>query len=414
MNHPAAYPGHFGPRRLPRRARRGLSALLAVIFLAALLSAALVSWHATLAAERVRGQARHLAEVVAAEGYALHHWLHEARAGTGFSPPAQGTARALTATGSSPELARLAGHSATTPWRRSSSNSRRVILPRGWSLTHLVGQVEGTDLPDGLVVLRPSSDRVSGPDWEIMARALDVLLGSGAQDAETLAAAASLAPAFDATRDRVVFASRFSRLDTHAVLRRRHAGTGLPSMEADLDLGGNALETVTHVSADRATVATLTGECAAPAGALCADHLTTTRLAVQTGIAQLASVDADRATFTGAVSVTGLIASEDASIRTGNARITGTLTTPHLTACTDPTADLCGGGDLDFENTTGTPDWTAAAIFGDVIIRDGNRLTGITTTTAHTGIFGGITGPPVLDVDECFRSVTPFVHGAGC
>ena len=128
------------------------------------------------------------------------------------------------------------------------------------------------------------------------------------------------------------------------------------------------------------------------------------------GTATLAGVEAD--TVTSAGNVTGIT-----SLNAKDVEVDTTLTTPELTACADPGADLCGGGDLDLESAAGTPDWNEAAIFGDVTIRDGNQLTGITTTTAQTGIFEEIDGtpvPPELTVTDCFRSVTPFVHGSRC
>ena len=395
----AAYPGLSGPRR----ARRGAAALLAVLLLTGLLSALMVSWQVSRAEERLRGQARHLAEVVAAEGYALHHWLHEARNGSGFNAPAEGTARVLTTTGSNPEAARLADHSATTPWRRSSTDSHRVILPRGWEIGHLVGRATGADLPDGIVVLRPSDDMVNAPGWERMDRALDVLLGGGSDAADTLAAAAL--SDFDAARDRAVPASPLSRLDGTAVLRDRHAGTAQPVMQTDIVLRGGDLLGAKRIEAEYGLIPRITGTCAGPT-ALCATRVTSDRLDV-TGATSFAGLSLQSLNRAGDLAgITRLGA--------GTVAVTGSLTTPELTACKDPSADLCGGGDLDLEDATGTPDWTRAAIFGDVTIRDGNRITGVTRTTAQTGLFGSITGGPVLDVGDCLRSVTPFVYGAGC
>ena len=88
------------------------------------------------------------------------------------------------------------------------------------------------------------------------------------------------------------------------------------------------------------------------------------------------------------------------------------MTTPELTACADTQAALCGGGDLDVETATGVPQWTTASIFGDTVIRDGNRLLGVSDTFAATGIFGLLVG--ALTVRGCLRSVNPFIHGAGC
>ena len=401
----AAYPRcpHSGraPLRWPRRSRRGASALLAVLLLAGLLSAALVNWRAALASERLRGEARHLAEVVAAEGYGLHHWLHA----SGLNIPEGDPPTAL----SPAQQASLAAHSATTPWRRSSSDRNRVLLPRGWEIVHLAGRATGADLPDGILVLRPSDDIVNRPGWEMMEQALDVTLEGGSGIAETLAATAPITPAFDPARDRAVLASQSSRLDGTAVLRQRHAGQALPVMKATIDLRGGDLLDAERVTADRGFIDRITGNCAGTAGALCATDVTADDLDVN-GTATLAGVEAG--TVTSAGNVTGIT-----SLDAKDVEVDTTLTTLNLTACANPEADLCGGGDLDLEDAEGTPDWSEAAIFGDVLIRDGNQLTGITTTTAQTGIFeeiGGTPVPPELTVTDCFRSVTPFVHGSRC
>ena len=97
------------PRSAPRSNCRGLSALTAVMLLAGILATVMMSWQITVAHERIRGQARHLAEVVAAEGYGLHHWLHAERITGTVTTPA--TPRALDAG----ESGRLAAHSAIAP-----------------------------------------------------------------------------------------------------------------------------------------------------------------------------------------------------------------------------------------------------------------------------------------------------------
>ena len=306
MIHPGPY--HRRPRS-GRRARRGLSALTAVLLLAGLLATVAMNWQIVVARERLRGQARHLAGVVAAEGYGLHHWLHEERVAGTTPDPGEDTAGEL----SGDERTRLASHPAIATWRRSSIDRNRILLPRGWEIVHLVGRTTGEDLPDGILVLRPSDDIVNRPTWDALARALDVVLGSGTGAAAADLASAALAD-YDATRDRAYFTSRFARLDTNALLRQRHAGHPTLPMETDIDLGGNDLSNVKTLRA-----------------------------------------------------------------RTG--------------AFPEITGDLTVNGD----------------------IRTGGRKASVTTTRAATGIFGGITGAPDLDVDGCFRRLTPFlVHGAGC
>ena len=112
----------------PRRARRGLGTLAAAVLVTSIIATAMAAWQVAVAAERIRGHARHLAEAVAAEGYGLHHWLHAERIAGTVTAPAEGTARALTAA----EEGRLAAHSATAAWRRSIADPTRPVLPRGW------------------------------------------------------------------------------------------------------------------------------------------------------------------------------------------------------------------------------------------------------------------------------------------
>lgn len=395
----ASCPGPAGPRRV----RRGLGTLIAVMLVAGLSAIALAGWQAAMGAERIRGHARHLAEVVSAEGFGLHHWLHAERiAGTVAAPP-EGTARALT----NVELGRLANHSATSAWRRAVGNPTRPLLPRGWEIVHLVGTAGG--LPDGVLVLRPSDELVALPTWDATRQALDVTLGTSEGGAAALAVAALAASPlvdFDADRDRAAPASRFARIDTDAVLREIHAGHARLPMETGLRMGGNDLTGVAVLAGERGRIPEVGGACPVGlAGTLCADSLEPVAGLTAEDATTLTTAAARQVTLSG--NVTGIT-----RMRMGDATVSGTVTTPALTACADAEADLCGGGDLDFEAGAGTPDWTEAAIFGDTVIRDGNRLTGVTATTDRTGIFGTLSG--ALTVRRCLRSVNPFIHGAGC
>lgn len=396
----SASPGLSGPRR----ARRGLGTLTAVMLVAGLLATAMAAWQAATAAERIRGHARHLAETVAAESYGLHHWLHAERNAGTVTAPAEGTARALTAA----ERTRLAAHSATATWRRSVADPTRPVLPRGWEIVHLVATAGGP--ADGVIVLRPSNAVVALPTWDAVRRALDVTLGTSEAGAETLAAAT--VTGYDATRDRALPASRFARIDADAMLRQDHAGHPRLAMETAVRMGGNDLDGVNRLEGDRAGIPAIDGDCGAPVphpgtltGTLCANELVLgDTLEVNDDATLSTAVAAD---MTVAGDVTGIT-----RIRTADATVAGTVTTPMLTACADAEADLCGGGDLDVEAATGVPDWTTASIFGDTVIRDGNRLLGVRDTRAATGIFGLLVG--TLTVRGCLRNVDPFIHGAGC
>ena len=366
-----------------------------------LLAIAMATWQVAVAAERIRGHARHLAEAVAAEGYALHHWLHDERVAGTVTSPADDTARALTTA----EEGRFAVHSATARWRRTAADATRPVLPRGWEIVHLVGAAG--DLADGVLVLRPSDDTVALATWDAIRQALDVTLGTeddGAAALATNALSGSATDDYDADRDRAVPASRFARLDTGAVLRELHAGHARLPMETGIAMGGNNLAGIALLDAETGTIPEITGSCTGTT--LCAESLD---LAAALTAADDATLDIATAAD---VEIAGDVSSLSAHWRTQDASVTGTVTTPVLTACADADADLCSGGDLDLEAGSGTPDWTEAAIFGDVVIRVGNRLTGVKRTTASTGVFGALAG--ALTVSGCLRVVSPFKHGAGC
>ena len=396
-------PSLASPRRrapVPRRTRRGLGALMASLLAAGLLAALAAAWQAGVAAERVRGHARLLAAAAAAEGHALHHWLHDARtSGTLANVPAEGTARTLTAA----ERAALAAHAATAPWRRSLADATRPVLPRGWEIVHLVGRTAGAP-PDGVLALRPSAGVASAPAWAALRRALDVT--AGPSDGAAAARAAGTLAAWDPDRDRALAASRFARLDTGAVLRQDHAGHPRLPMEAAVRMGGGDVDGVAALESGRAGIPRISGACpGAAAGTLCtAGAVLRGPLAVRGGAALSAAAS-------GPVAVAGAVTGI-ARIRTRDAAVSGTVTASELTACADAGADLCGGGGLDVRDATGAPDWARAAIFGDVVIRGGDRLDGVTRVTAGTGVLGAAEG--ALTVRGCLRVAAPFVHGAGC
>lgn len=358
---------------------------------------------AGLAAERLRGQARHLAEAVAAEGYALHHWLHEERIGaTLANVPAEGTARVLTAA----ERADLAAHSATARWRRSLADATRPVLPRGWEVVHLVGTAGG--MPEGVAVLRAGNAVVNRPTWNAIWQGLNLTVGESEAGAAALAAnaLAGVTPAWDPARDRAFPASRLSRLDPDAVLRELHAGHPRLPMATALLLGGNDAAGIERLEGGNGVIPRISGACAgAPPGTLCADDPDLAGTLDVQGSATLSVATAAEVTVTR--DVNGIT-----RVRTGDATVGGDVTAPEMSACADTETDLCNGGDLDLRNATGTPQWTQASIFGDTIIRDGNQLTGVTRVESRTGIFGTLTG--AITVRGCIRVVHPFIHGAGC
>lgn len=398
----APYRGIRPSRRTPwpRRDRRGLAALYAMMMLAAVAVSATLLLQVGIAGERLRGESRHLAAAVAAEGYGLHHWLHEERVAGSVAAPAEGQARVL----STAEEGRLAAHSAMARWRRTAADATLAILPRGWDVVHLVGRAG--DLPDGVLVLRAADDLVALPSWAAAWQALDVTLGAaepGAAALATVALAASPLDDYDAARDRAVLASGFAGLDKDALLREPHAGHARQPMATGILMGGNDVTGVGRLAGQRGQLPQITGTCIGTT--LCAAALTLGDTLTANNGATLDTATAEDVTVIG--NVTGIT-----RVRTASAEVSGTVTTPVLTACADASADLCGGGDLDLESGTGTPHWTEAAIFGDTVIRDGNRLMGVRQTTAATGIFGRLVG--ALTVSGCFRSVSPFIYGPGC
>ena len=379
---------------------------MAVLALGAVGVSAALLWEIAVAGERLRGHARHVAEAVGWEGYGLHHWLHEERVAGTVTVLAS---RTLTAA----EAGRLADHSATARWRRSVGDATRPVLPRGWEIVHLVGTAG--DLTDGVLVLRPSDEIVSLATWDATRQALDITLGTAAEDAETLAGlalAASPLDNYDDARDLAFLASRFAGLDTDAVLRQVHAGHPRQSMTRRIEMGGNDLDQVAALDGERGAFPVIDGDCppsppGALSGLLCADSLDLGDGLTAIARATLSAASAEDVTI-------ALDVSQIARVRAGDVSVSGTVTAEEMAACANPDADLCGGGDLDLVAGTGTPHWTEASIFGDTVIRNGSQLTGVTQAFVGTGVFGTIGNGP-LTVTDCVRTVSPFIHhGAGC
>ncbi|MCY4306153.1 MAG: hypothetical protein OXC62_15465 [Aestuariivita sp.] len=397
---------HLRPAR-----RRGLVALSACVGIFSVLAAAYVMWQLGQANERLRGSARHLADVVTAEGFSVHHWLHDEinRTSPIITVPVLNTARALTAI----ERGRLDTHFATSRWRRSSLDISRVLLPRGWSLHYLIttiGQHTNGDtlLPEGILVVRPSNDIVNSSTWSALNDALNVVLPVASDQASTLTASAITS--FDATRDRAFFVSQFARINTAAVLRQAHVGHAQLAMQTDLVMGTNDLSDVDVLESLTGTAPNITGNCrpGTSSSPLCVTLLTTQADVDVSGSTTVTALTATDMTVSGDVTNISTWRADDVDIETA------TTSTTQLTACADAEVDICGGGDVDVESGTGDPDWTTVAIFGDTIIRDGNQLNGLTTTNiVENGIFEVMTGNQ-LTVSGCFRSVTPFVYGARC
>ena len=220
-------------RKQARRARRGMAALFLSMLLAAVLGAAALAWEIGLARDRIAGQAALLAEAVAAEGYALHHWLHN---NPPVPPPPGGSARVLTGV----ENTGLENHAAFAPYWR---------LARGWEVTRLMGLAQGAVAGTrihGILVLHPpplplgASDRLR-EEMELRREEVALRLGAASRGGAA-GLLANTAPGFTLdARDIAVLAAAFARIDPTVVLRSQRAGFAPPQMAEHLDLVGNNL-----------------------------------------------------------------------------------------------------------------------------------------------------------------------------
>ena len=346
-----------------------------------ILTVMLLSWQTGLARDRLAGQAALLADIVAREGYALHHWLHEAQAEAAFTTPDDRAARRLLAT----ETTALTGHGAATFWQR---------LPRGWDITRLVsnpaGQADRQTRAHGIVVLQPEADVTTAPTWRALRAALQTQLGRTprAAAAEGLAEGL-LGEAFDPARDFAVFAYPYARIDPAAVLRMPRTGYSRPIMATGIDMDDNTLNGAARIGTATARLPELDalameGELTASAGL------------VVTGDSDIQALEAQAGEIQQALA-TPQIEAEDAAI-TG----TVTLSGDDLLACRDVNADRCNGGDLDFTEATGAPRWDPLTIFGDGWV---DTVKEITQVEAGTTVFDTLSGES-LTVRNKFNCAT--------
>ena len=375
-------------RKQARRARRGMAALLLTMLLAAVLGAAALAWEIGLARDRIAGQAALLAEAVAAEGYALHHWLHN---NPPVPPPPGGSARVLTGV----ENTGLENHAASAPYWR---------LARGWEVTRLMGLAQGAVAGTrihGILVLHPPPLPLGAPlrlreEMELRREEVELRLGAAPRGGAA-GLLANTAPGFTLdARDIAVLAAAFARIDPTVVLRSQRAGFAPPQMAESLDLGGNNLIGVGEIEVRTARLPLLRP----PAPALGTPAIPielTGGLDIRDDLTATGSP-----TTLATLDVGGRFVAADiltaAHVRGNRVTITGTLSgVAALVACAPLGNDPCNGGSLDFSAGTGPgATWSRLVVFGTAEI---DRLAGDPPQFPHPDISAGAatfaTLPPV-------------------
>ena len=381
------------PVRRARRARRGMAALLLTMLLAAVLGAAVLAWEIGLARDRIAGQAALLAEAVAAEGYALHHWLHN---NPPVPPPPGGSARVLTGV----ENTGLENHAASAPYWR---------LARGWRLTRLMGLAQGAAAGTrihGILVLHPPDPPPGAPvrlleEMELRREEVDLRLGAASRG-RAAGLLANTAFTLDAG-DIAVLAAAFARIDPTVVLRSQRAGFAPPQMAEILDLGGNNLIGVGEIEARTARLPLLRP----PAPALGTPAIPielTGGLDIRDDLTATGSP-----TTLATLDVGGRFVAADiltaAHVRGNRVTITGTLSgVAALVACAPLGNDPCNGGSLDFSAGTGPgATWSRLVVFGTART---DRLGGDRDISAGAAFF--TTLPPAGETAPALSGVQSF------
>ena len=370
-----------------RRARRGMAVLSLTMLLAAVLGAAALAWETGVARDRIAGQAALLAEVVAAEGYALHHWLHNWQdnppSGSALPPP-RGFARLLT----NRETTRveptgttgLENHAASAPYWR---------LARGWEVTRLMGLPQGAVVGTrihGILVLHPPA---GAP--ELLREEVELRLGAAPRGGAA-GLWANTAPGFtlDGARDIAVLAAAFARIDPTAVLRSQRAGFAPPQMAETLDLGGHNLIGAGEIEASIASLSRLRPPAPPPSEISLTGTLEIRDDLTATGPPTALATLEVRGEFDAADTLTA------AHVLGNRVTIRGMLSgVAALVACAPSQDDPCDAGSLDFSAGTGLgATWSRLLVFG----------------TAETSRLGGEPPPlpqPDISADEAAFTTLP-------
>lgn len=195
--------------RSVRRRRRGLAALSAAVAVAGAAALAVTALQIREGRARLEGRAFLVADVAAADGRALHRWLHGEQDSPAFAAPAEGASRRLTPA----ETSGLEAHASFSGWR---------ALPRGWTSVRLAAVPAGQGADPrafGILVLRPGADVTDAQRDAALSR-----LGEAADGTAAVLAGAATGLAFDPARDIAVHVHPFAQLDTEMILREPRSG----------------------------------------------------------------------------------------------------------------------------------------------------------------------------------------------
>ena len=434
---------------MPRRSRRGITALMSVLFLSVIISFTLSSWQLEESRRRMNGELRHLTQVIEAEGYGLHHWLDEKAMDVNTICPGEALpcARALTAA----ELTELAAHDTIASWSRirdpdnaDVNNRNAILMAKDWHIVHLLVNT-GQGLTDGIVVLRADDKLVS----ELSSEALEKIMKrfDAFVDSDTGVAAKAAAKVlklydndpndefdpekdiFNSSRDRAVLSSRFARIDYDAVLQRPQAGHPILPIRWPFNMNENDILNVDGINA----ISLLLGQYQPRTDGKITgtyDHdndVTTDAILVMDnftfkynpdlgirkftveGVMNAGDVDlvennfmapnknieklspSNKVDITDKVIVSGDMHTETADIKK-TTKVSG------FSVCEKDTVnpDLCSGGDLDMLSIAPGQSLSDVHVFG--------------TTEAKDSVGNLIS----LEVNDCFRSANPLVTGGRC
>ena len=425
----------------------------------------ILSWQTGVARARFEGYMRHLAEAVSAESYSLHHYLYDQASLFNMisclppldplDPPVKPPCgRAF----STSENMNLANHYSMALWRRTGADSR-ILLPKGWSIVHLVGDTgdnvvhnsnNDNIIFDGVVVLRPSDDIVNGPVWNSIIRSINEKISSRRATDETDLAviiAESANINFNRSRDTAVLASQFSRLDNNALLRSPHPGHPALPMQTSINMNNRSIINMNldqkssfiqkadiddiYPNVNTGLIANnieITGDLIIKAPDptdsrqyyLEDPNTDTDSPLLPQSVTVLSSpcdpnnppCDSSTVTVTDKVTVSG-------SIHASDIEISGTSIIANMTACIDPQEDLCDGGELEILDLKDGSSLSNVQVFAtttvdpSVIDPPSTEDSTITTIRALTGVIDEIEQGQ-MTVNGCFRSVTPYAYGARC